>query len=75
MNVVAAPSIVGLAVKLPSPCRCGSCIATITADHVLKCECGVRRNPLSKKTIEFITAVTRSFGAPVDPIILRRGDQ
>jgi hypothetical protein len=72
----AAPSIVGLAVKLPSPCSCGSHIATIGADHVLQCECGVRRNPLSKKTIEFITEMARCFGAPADPIILRRrGDQ
>jgi hypothetical protein len=75
MNVIAAPSIVGLTVKLPSPCRCGSCIATIGADHVLQCICGARRNPLSQKTVEFITAVARCFGAPGDPIILRRGDQ
>jgi hypothetical protein len=72
----AAPSIVGLSVKLPTPCSCGSHIATIGADYVLQCVCGARRNPLSKKTIEFITEVTRRFGAPADPIILRRrGDQ
>jgi hypothetical protein len=75
MNVIDAPSIVGLMVKLPSPCRCGLSIATIDTEHVLQCICGVRRNPLSKRTIEFITAVARCFGAPVDPIILRRGDQ
>jgi hypothetical protein len=67
-----APSIVGLAVQMPSPCKCGSRLATIAADHVLKCECGARRNALSKKTIEFITAVARCFGAPTNPIILRR---
>jgi hypothetical protein len=66
------PSIVGLAVKLPVPCRCGSHIATIGADYVLQCGCGARRNPLSRRTIEFIVAVTRCFGAPADPVILRR---
>jgi hypothetical protein len=66
MNVIAAPSIVGLTVKLPSPCRCGLSIATI---------CGARRNPLSQKTVEFLTAVARTFGMPTDPIILGRGDQ
>ena len=43
MNVIVAPSIVCLAVQMPSPCRCGSRLATIAADHVLKCECGARR--------------------------------
>ena len=68
-----APSIIGLAVQMPAPCSsCGSRLANIALDHVLECACGARRNPLSKKTIEFITAVARCFGAPVDPIVLRR---
>jgi len=67
-----APSIVGLAVQMPSPCRCGSRLATIAADHVLKCECGARRNPLSERTINFITEIARCFGVPDRPIFLRR---
>jgi hypothetical protein len=70
-----APSIVGLTVKLPSPCRCGSHLATIAIGHVLQCECGARRNPLTERTVNFITAVAHTFGMPADPIILRRGDQ
>jgi hypothetical protein len=65
MNAIAAPSIVGL-VKQPSTCGCGSRLASIGGDHVLQSACGARRNPLSKKTIEFITAVARCFGAPSD---------
>jgi hypothetical protein len=72
MNVIVAPSIVGLAVQMPSPCRCGSRLATVAADHVLKCECGARRNPLSERTIDFITEIARCFGAPDRPIFLRR---
>jgi hypothetical protein len=68
-----APSIIGLAVQMPAPCSsCGSRLANIAADHVLQCECSVKRNPLSERTITFITEVVRSFGTPVDPIILRR---
>ena len=63
MNVIVAPSIVCLAVQMPSPCRCGSRLATIAADHALKCECGARRNPLSERTINFITEIARCFGA------------
>jgi hypothetical protein len=70
MNVIVAPSIVGL--QMPSPCGCGSRLATIAADHVLKCECGARRNPLSERTINFITEIARCFGVPDRPIFLRR---
>jgi hypothetical protein len=69
-----APAITGLAVTLPTPCsRCGACAATIAADHVLECGCGMRRNPLSKATIGFVTEVVGCFGTPVGPIVLRRG--
>jgi hypothetical protein len=67
-----APAITGLAVKLPTPCSCGSHAATIAADHVLECKCGRRRNPLSQRTAEFLQQIVGSFGAPVTPVILRR---
>jgi hypothetical protein len=68
-----APSIVGLAVQIPSPCRCGSRVATIVADHALQCaECAGRRNRLSERTVRFLTEVVRCFGEPDRPIILRR---
>jgi hypothetical protein len=67
-----APSIIGLAVQMPAPCRCGSHTATIALDHVLECACGARRNPLSERTIGFLTEVVRCFGEPDGPIILRR---
>jgi hypothetical protein len=67
-----APDITGLAVRLPTPCVCGSHATTIAADHVLDCACGRRRNPLSERTIGFIVELVRCYGAPTDPIILRR---
>jgi hypothetical protein len=70
-----APTIAGLAVKLPTPCVCGSHAATIAADNVLDCACGRRRNPLSERTIGFITELVRCYGAPPDPIILRRSPE
>jgi len=59
-----APSIVGLA---PSPCRCGSRLATIATDHVLKCECGARRGLLSSRTADFIKQIVGTFGIPDVP--------
>ena len=72
MNVIVAPSIVGLAAQMPSPCRCGSRLATIAADHVLKCECGARRGLLSSRTADFLKQIVGTYGIPDHPIILRR---
>jgi hypothetical protein len=72
MNVIVAPSIVGLAVQVPSPCKCGSRLASIAADHVLKCECGARRGLLSSRTADFLKQIVGTFGTPNHPIILRR---
>jgi hypothetical protein len=55
-----APDIIRLAVRLPTPCACGS--------HT------VRRNPLSERTVSFLRELTRHYGAPATPIILRRGE-
>ena len=72
MNVIVAPSIVGLAVQMPAPCRCGSRLATVAADHVLKCDCGARRGLLSSRTADFIKQIVGTFGPLNHPIILRR---
>jgi hypothetical protein len=64
--------LTGLAVRLPTPCGCGSQAAKIGADNVLVCICGVRRNSLSARTIEFLEKLVAAYGAPDKPVILRR---
>jgi hypothetical protein len=72
-------SIVGLAAKMPSPCRgCGSVSAVIestgTGPHhgSLRCQCGQFRGWVSKQTYNFVTATIREFGRPTQPIEIRR---
>jgi hypothetical protein len=68
--------LVGLAARLPDrPCRqCGSVDATIESigrgphHGSLRCACGKFRGWLRKETYDFVTATTRQFGKPVEPI-------
>jgi hypothetical protein len=63
-------------VKVPAPCSsCGSRLATIAADYVLKCECGARRGLLSLRTADFLKQIVDTFGTPNHHIILRRGPE
>jgi len=73
-----ANPIIGLAAKMPSPCRqCGSINATIkstgTGPHhgSLRCQCGQFRGWLSKQTYGFVTAAIKEFGKPTGPILIR----
>jgi hypothetical protein len=74
--------IIGLRVRLSQACRCGGFIATIGSSsgphgHRLDCvHCGVWRQWLAHREADFITAVSKKFGAPTEPIVLRtRGVQ
>ncbi len=72
-------SIVGLAARMPLPCRqCGSISATIestgTGPHhgSLRCGCGQFRGWVSKATYDFVTATIKQFGKPTEPIVISR---
>jgi hypothetical protein len=77
----AAPSlspILGLRVELPRPCpSCGSKIATIGSScamhgHRLDCTvCGALCRWFGRREADLLSAVSRKFGAPTSPIVLR----
>jgi hypothetical protein len=60
-------------------CRCGCDVAIVqTADNqrALTCEsCGKHRGLLGDRTADFIAAVCAQFGAPENPITVRRPPQ
>jgi len=70
-------SIIGLRVKLPRVCRCGSYIATIGSssgphEHRLDCaQCGTWCQWLGRNEAVFIAGISEKFGAPSTPIVLR----
>jgi hypothetical protein len=72
-----ANPIVGLAARMPLPCRqCGSISAVIestgTGPHhgSLRCGCGQFRGWVSKTTYDFVTATIQQFGKPTEPIVI-----
>jgi hypothetical protein len=75
-----ASPIIGLKVRLPQACRCGSTFAVIGSscgphEHRLGCEqCGRWRRWLGRSEADFVTTVCAKFGAPTTPIFLRTGE-
>jgi hypothetical protein len=69
--------LIGLAVVLPTPCRCGSVTATIGSSknqHAAACRCtncGSFTRWLSAEVVSFISETIQQFGPPSEPIILR----
>jgi len=69
--------IVGLAVRLPAACRCGSHIGVVGSScgphqHRIDCkQCGTWRQWLGRAEAAFITQINCSVGAPTTPIVLR----
>jgi hypothetical protein len=69
--------IINLRVRLPQACGCGSHIATIGSssgphEHRLDCtHCGTWRQWLGRAEAHFISVVSKKFGAPTEPIVLR----
>ena len=63
-------SLIGLKVRLPSDCACGSELAVIGPGNgrhpaTLACpECGSRRGAISEFTLHFIESVAAKFAAP-----------
>jgi hypothetical protein len=75
-----ASPLFGLSVKIERATACCAQpdIATISrgvGEHFaeLKCSaCGTHRGWLSKRTAEMIEAIINKFGAPTEPIVMRR---
>jgi len=69
--------IVGLKVRMPQRCRCGSHIATIGSssgphEHRLDCaRCGTWCRWLGARDAAFITKIASTFGCPTTPIVVR----
>jgi hypothetical protein len=69
--------IIGLRVRLPQACRCGSYIATIGSssgphEHRLDCvQCGTWCRWLGARDAAFITKIATTFGCPATPIVIR----
>lgn len=63
-------ALLGLQVKLPTNCKCGSDLATIGPGNgkhpaTLKCRDGeCHRGAISQFTLSFIEAIAARFGAP-----------
>jgi hypothetical protein len=73
------PGQTGLIVEPPTPCRqCNGVLATIgagTQPHAasLRCTtCGGHRGHLSLSTWSFISSIAGKYGAPTEPIKIRR---
>jgi hypothetical protein len=70
-------SIIGLKVSTREPCKCGSHVGIIGSPagmqaHRVTCGgCRIFRIWLSRDAANFIAAVSKKFGAPSSPIILR----
>jgi len=68
--------IVGLKVRMPQRCRCGSHIATIGSssgphEHRLDCaRCGTWCRWLGARDAAFITKIASTFGCPTTPIVV-----
>jgi hypothetical protein len=71
--------LVGLAVRLPDVCRCGSDVAKIgppVGPHLagLRCtRCDRHCGWLPRTAHQFLTEVVNKFGRPTEPIAIRRG--
>jgi hypothetical protein len=68
--------VLGLLVRLPHPCGCGSTLFEIAAGrggHAagLMCKCGRYRGSISSESYKFLSAVVRLFGCPTAPIEIR----
>jgi hypothetical protein len=68
-------ALLGLQVKLPTDCKCGSEIAVIGPGNgkhaaTLKCsQCGSGRGAISQFTAHFIESVAARYGAPTTIVI------
>jgi hypothetical protein len=71
--------LIGLTVRLPDHCRCGSDVARIgppVGPHLaeLRCaHCGHHRGWLPRQAHQFLTETVNTFGRPSEPIAIRRG--
>jgi hypothetical protein len=72
--------VLGLTVKLPTWCRaCGCTLATIGAGKgpyiaALFCsECSTFRGWVSHEAHRFLSEITKNFGPPIEPILIRPG--
>jgi hypothetical protein len=69
--------LIGFRVRLPDTCRCGAATAVVGAGkgpHAGELKCAVcerHRGWLSKDFASFIASITKKFGAPTTPIVLR----
>jgi hypothetical protein len=68
--------LLGLPVRLPDLCHCGSTLAAIESGrgpHIagLRCACGQHRGWLSRASHKFLTETVRRFGRPTQPIRIR----
>jgi hypothetical protein len=73
-----ADPLYGLAVTMPSHCRCGAFAAAVgesVGPHAaaLRCaRCGAHRGWLARAEHAFIAEIIREFGTPSTPIVIRR---
>jgi hypothetical protein len=71
--------LIGLTVKLPDTCRCGTDVARIGPPvglHLaeLRCaKCELHRGWLPRAAHQFLTEVVNKFGCSTTPIAIRRG--
>lgn len=75
-EAAASDVLVGLPVKLPDRCHCGSTLASIKAGvgpHCagLRCACGRHRGWMSAAAYNFLIETVKRFGRPTEPIQIR----
>jgi hypothetical protein len=61
-----------VSILMPSTCaNCGTLRGRLVNGKVI-CECGTNRGALSDPTLRCITAIVERFGAPKEPVVLRK---
>jgi hypothetical protein len=74
-----ANPLIGITVKLPDTCKCGSPLAVIGPAVVphrasLHCqECRQFRGWVSNEAFRFVAKIVEQFGKPAEPILIHRG--
>jgi hypothetical protein len=74
-----ANPLIGITVKLPDTCKCGSPLAVIGPAVVphrasLHCqECRQFRGWVSNESFRFVSKIVEQFGKPIEPILIHRG--
>jgi hypothetical protein len=72
-----AQPLIGLSVKLPHQCKCGSNMAVVRVGLLARLQCAAcqaNRGWLSRETYEFISRIIIKFGPLTAPITMGRGE-